>query len=367
MKIKEVIAQTGLTDRAIRLYITSGLVAPQCQKSYAGRNNYSFSEADVLQLEKIALLRKAEFSLVQIKRLQQENAAIAPILTECLIQKRMGQKKEQAVIDALEELCAVSAPTLDMVCFKLSDCFQKPLCLNEEEPPPKEEPWWRTALIYIGIFLAATIAIAATAALLFYGLYNALFAIDIYETTSINDYLEIKGNYDNETPEAFIRSFFPEEIDDSFSQLIYHYKAKKLDAYAYECYLEFVIEDPDAYRDFIDQYVDEQACTTFLYDGQFREQSISNVLMVWQSQPEEAVYQLEQAELGKILFSDEQQRVIFIAIGMYDGGGTDTVELGHFWNRFQIDPWEYSRSAFATGYYQEKGITNEELDRSRLG
>ena len=60
MKIKEVIAQTGLTDRAIRLYIENGLVTPENQKSYTGRNNYNFTQADIDCLEQIAMLRKAK-------------------------------------------------------------------------------------------------------------------------------------------------------------------------------------------------------------------------------------------------------------------------------------------------------------------
>ena len=62
VKIKEVIANTGLTDRAIRLYIENGLVTPENEKSYNGRNNYNFTQADVECFEKIALLRKADFS-----------------------------------------------------------------------------------------------------------------------------------------------------------------------------------------------------------------------------------------------------------------------------------------------------------------
>ena len=38
MKIKDVITETGLTDRAIRLYIENSLVSPSCSENYAGRN-----------------------------------------------------------------------------------------------------------------------------------------------------------------------------------------------------------------------------------------------------------------------------------------------------------------------------------------
>ena len=39
MQIKEVTARTGLTDRAIRLYIENGLVRPRQEFNYAGHTD----------------------------------------------------------------------------------------------------------------------------------------------------------------------------------------------------------------------------------------------------------------------------------------------------------------------------------------
>ncbi len=50
MKIKEVCAKTGLTDKAIRHYIRNGLVFPVYNENYTGRKSYSFSECDVEHL-----------------------------------------------------------------------------------------------------------------------------------------------------------------------------------------------------------------------------------------------------------------------------------------------------------------------------
>ena len=63
MKIKHVMEKTGLTDRAIRLYIENELVKPEYDESYNGRKSIDFSENDVEQLKNIALLRKADFSI----------------------------------------------------------------------------------------------------------------------------------------------------------------------------------------------------------------------------------------------------------------------------------------------------------------
>ena len=43
MKMKEVCEKTGLTDRAVRLYIENGLVSPKYNENYMGRRNIDFS------------------------------------------------------------------------------------------------------------------------------------------------------------------------------------------------------------------------------------------------------------------------------------------------------------------------------------
>jgi len=185
---------------------------------------------------------------------------------------------------------------------------------------------------------------------------------EVYETTRLDQYGRITGNFVNDVPEAFIHSFFPESIEDSFSQIIYHYKAKKGDGYAYECYLEFVIEDTDDYEDFIERYIERESSVPFVYDESFQEQSVSNVLSLQTPEEKTVAYPIGTAELGKILYSDEQHRIIFVAIGMYDGGGANTIELGHFFTRFQIDPFEYMKSAYPNAYHQELGIQNKDTE-----
>ena len=47
MKIKQVMAKTGLTDRAIRLYIENELVKPECDENYNGRKSIEIGRAVV--------------------------------------------------------------------------------------------------------------------------------------------------------------------------------------------------------------------------------------------------------------------------------------------------------------------------------
>ena len=173
----------------------------------------------------------------------------------------------------------------------------------------------------------------------------------VYETDDIADYLTITGNYDNDRPESFIRSFFPAEIKASFSDVKYHYKAKKFDTYAYEAYLEFVIEDKAEYETFVSSVLKKEESRCFAYDTSFFEYTVSHTYEIWEALYEgetEGDLVLETAEVGKILYSDKEQRLIFVAIGMFDGGGAHAEEFDRFLNRFDISPKE-----FATSYREE--------------
>ncbi len=116
VKIKEVIAQTGLTDRAIRLYIENGLVSPENQKSYTGRNHYAFTQKDVQLLNQIAILRKADFSIEQIKILQNDGEAAWACLQQYLDSKRKAITDGQKMVAALETLAPRNIQIMDSIC-----------------------------------------------------------------------------------------------------------------------------------------------------------------------------------------------------------------------------------------------------------
>ena len=48
MKMKEVTEKTGLTDRAVRLYIDEGLALPNIEESYSGRKNIDFDRFSLI-------------------------------------------------------------------------------------------------------------------------------------------------------------------------------------------------------------------------------------------------------------------------------------------------------------------------------
>lgn len=124
MKIKEVIAKTGLTDRAIRLYIEHGLVTPENQKSYTGRNNYNFTQTDIDCFEQIALLRKADFSLEQIKMLKMGGEPAREVLLEYLTVKQESVVTGQKIVEALKDFSIQETVTMESICAKIKESME---------------------------------------------------------------------------------------------------------------------------------------------------------------------------------------------------------------------------------------------------
>lgn len=144
MKIKEVIEQTGLTDRAIRLYISNGLIAPASQRSYTGRNSYDFTEEDVIQLKRIALLRKADFSLEQIRILQQGGEPVREMLEAYFTEKQEQLNRNQKILTALQTMDPEKIPSMEAVCEAILEGFQtEPMPKGDLKPTVKErlETW----------------------------------------------------------------------------------------------------------------------------------------------------------------------------------------------------------------------------------
>ncbi|HJB81208.1 MerR family transcriptional regulator [uncultured Flavonifractor sp.] len=97
MKMKEVCAQTGLTERAVRFYVQEKLVVPLAQRR-GGRTWLDFSPADVDRLKAISTLRKAGFTLEEIRSMITDFSKNASGAAFALRQRL------QAAIDAYDKL-----------------------------------------------------------------------------------------------------------------------------------------------------------------------------------------------------------------------------------------------------------------------
>jgi hypothetical protein len=139
------------------------------------------------------------------------------------------------------------------------------------------------------------------------------------------------------------------EIDQSFSNITYSYKAENTDSYGFEAYLEFHIEDKEQFDEYVSVLKKGRSWQNFDFCPGFQECNLENVLVLDLDDdvdPASIFYrQILCARIRKILYSSETQTIIYVAIGVYDGGGIGTNYLNTFFDRFQIDPAVYMRIA----------------------
>ena len=109
MKIKEICEKTGLTERAVRLYLERGLLHPASERR-RGRTYYEYSEADLARLREIAALRGRGFSLEEIALLLDAGDADAILASRiAALKEEAGQAAENA--DALGQLAGKAGRT----------------------------------------------------------------------------------------------------------------------------------------------------------------------------------------------------------------------------------------------------------------
>lgn len=104
MKMKEVCAATGLTERAVRFYVQEQLVTPQAQRR-GGCTWLDFSEADVQRLRAVGTLRKAGFTINEIRSMGQDfqkNAPGASFALRCRLQEAIDTYERLRHIDTAQ-------------------------------------------------------------------------------------------------------------------------------------------------------------------------------------------------------------------------------------------------------------------------
>ena len=157
MKIKEVITKTGLTDRAIRLYIEKDLVKPECDENYNGRKSIDFSEKDVEQLKNIALLRKADFSITEIKALQEGGETAQKTIKEYINRTNEKIQFNSEIIERISPLVNEEDITIEIICEKLScNLANEKVPAEDMELSPKEhkEKTVFTVISVVGMVLS---------------------------------------------------------------------------------------------------------------------------------------------------------------------------------------------------------------------
>ena len=102
MKIKSVCELTGLTDRTIRYYIEEKLVSPLYTENYLGRKTFDFSEKDIKELNDIAILRKFDFTLEEIKSVINDAETSKNVLAN------VKERTAQTVVNSQNKLSVLS-------------------------------------------------------------------------------------------------------------------------------------------------------------------------------------------------------------------------------------------------------------------
>lgn len=168
MKIKDVITATKLTDRAVRLYMEEGLLAPEVKESYSGRRSIEFSTEDVEKLKRISLLRRAGFSISQIKALCEGGDPASDAFREFMDDKIRQHELDGKVIESLSVIDAEAGVTLEDVASRLTDEMLEGN-RNEDLKPDMGKSWVNfvcllVSLVAGGIALYEIVAAAAFSA-----------------------------------------------------------------------------------------------------------------------------------------------------------------------------------------------------------
>ena len=157
MKIKGVILQTGLTDRAIRLYIDNGLVSPAFSENYKGRKSIDFSEDDVESLKNVATLRKAGFSIAEIKSLSEGDDECKNIISGFIERTAEKIESETEILNCLRKVITQDEINIHIICSSLNQpTAQKEV--PEEDSKMTFEGFEKAIFLFVGsISLVATL------------------------------------------------------------------------------------------------------------------------------------------------------------------------------------------------------------------
>lgn len=153
MKIKTVCELTDLSDRAIRHYIEEGLITPDYSENYLGRRSFDFTQADVRMLKDIAVLRKFDFSIPEIKQVQENPWESWKVIQNLRERKSKMIHAEQEMLTALSGLEEGKAYTITELARALSAPVQSVAIPAVDE----KRNWKRTIIDIVKAIVLGTI------------------------------------------------------------------------------------------------------------------------------------------------------------------------------------------------------------------
>lgn len=114
MKIKEVSEKTGLTKKTIRYYEAEGLLNPEKQWQN-GREYRNYSEQDISQLEKIAALRRARFSVEEIRHIESVPEDIPAVFQSYRQRLQQEQRDLSSILAIVNNISSDTLTTEDQL------------------------------------------------------------------------------------------------------------------------------------------------------------------------------------------------------------------------------------------------------------
>ena len=172
MKIKSVCELTGLTDRTIRYYIEEKLISPLYTENYLGRKTYNFSDRDIKDLNDIAVLRKFDFTLDEIKLVINDAETSKEILSNA------KERTAQTVLDSQNKLSVLSQISTEKA-YTVAELAEELSKASLDLPEHKETI--KTNIVKTTLSIFKTIV---TFAIVWLPIALSLFVV----TISINDY-----------------------------------------------------------------------------------------------------------------------------------------------------------------------------------
>lgn len=136
MKISEVSRRTGLQKRTIRFYQELGLVNPALEERN-GRYYKEYNEADIERLRIVAGLRRARFSLEQIRMMLEEPKLIPDIYREYLRELRQVSAQLQTLLNLASGIEPESLTTAGELCEKLNPASERLDMPRVDTRPPR--------------------------------------------------------------------------------------------------------------------------------------------------------------------------------------------------------------------------------------
>lgn len=138
-KMKQVCQMTGLTEKAIRIYMDQKLISPKVEEGIH-RKAYFFSEEDVDRLKDILTLRNAGFSIAEIKQMLENPEMLSTLIEE---------KKELLEGEILQKL-ALQDTLKDLTIEEHSDVTKLANAIEPRTAYAKETPkkkWSRKKMV----------------------------------------------------------------------------------------------------------------------------------------------------------------------------------------------------------------------------